>query len=104
MKPKIDYNLLLAPLFHARRANMNWTEWAKHLKKIKVKREWVSLDGYGPDSDELVRVINSYKTSRYVYVIGGQKSKRGHSREQKIELLLVPRVLAQKILVLGGVP
>jgi hypothetical protein len=112
MKKKIDYNALLGPFFARRREGMKWTEWSAHLKKIKVRREWVSIpDSHGyssysqdPDSEEILRIINSYKTSRFVYVIGGHKYKRGNYGDMKCELLLVPRNLAQKILVLGGVP
>jgi hypothetical protein len=106
MKKKIDYNALLGPFFAKRREGMNWTGWSAHLKKIKVRREWVSVESYSkdPDSEEILRIINSYKTSRFVYVVGGQKYKRGSYGDMKCELLLVPRNLAQKILVLGGVP
>lgn len=106
-RTKIDYNSLLYPMFEKRRSGMNWTTWANHLKKIKVGREWVTMDiySYGIDTDELLRLVNS-RGGRYVYVIGGRKKKRGGGFDSpwKAEVYFVPRNLANKILVLGGVP
>jgi hypothetical protein len=109
MKKTIDWNDKLKFLFLNKKRTFgvkSRTIWANYLRRHKIKRFLINEN---QEADELIDLINSTK-KRYVWVGGERLGVRkrpsnGHPYTMfAVEILLVPPKLAQKILVLGGLP
>lgn len=116
MKKTIDWNEKLSVLFRRKRAEFGQkgrTAWANYLRSFKIKQHFVtgSRNGtyYDRTEKDIITVINSTKR-RYVWIVGERvvirkRPKNGHRYVlNATEILLIPPKLAQKILVLGGLP
>ena len=108
-RKKIVWNDKLPEIFAAKRRSLGekrWTAWTNYLRRLKIKQVWISGLEYEYGLEDLLDVVNSSK-KKYVYVAGMTRimKKRNPTRTVNAsEILLVPPKLAQKILVLGGLP
>lgn len=113
---QLAWNEKLPSLFITRRQSFGekkWTTWANYLRKLKIKQVWIEEGLYADGQiQNFADIVNSAK-KKYIYVIGSRrcinKRWRGNAFQHRrkvnvIEVLLIPPKLAQKILVLGGLP
>lgn len=111
---QINWNDKLPEIFRTKRKSFGekkWTVWASYLRKLKIKQIWIAdSDGMAGSKEStmaILDVVNSAK-KKYVYVVGSRrrmKTRKPYPRRiTATEILLVPPKLAQKILVLGGLP